>query len=253
MKTVAKALKILRMFTARRIEWSVSDLAVETGLDKSNVHRLLRALGEAEFIAQDSATKRYRLGVGVLDLASNHVARLRPHEIARPHLEALSRESGETAALAVRDGLEIVVVQMTESSLPVRVTTTLGARAALHCSAAGKIYLAYGPESLFAEVVTAGLRAYTANTITRTETLRYEVARARKLGWASVDEEHEEHIRVVAAPVWNAAGAVEACVALRSPSVRLKKRDFAMQAQRVTWVAQAISRDLGFDGSRVGK
>lgn len=89
--------------------------------------------------------------------------------------------------------------------------------------------------------------------LTRPETLRVEVEKARKLGWASVDEEHEEHIRVVAAPVWNAAGAVEACVALRSPTVRLKRSDFAMHAKRVMRVARAISLDLGFDASRAGK
>ena len=253
MKTVTKALTILRMFSAQHIEWSVSDLAAQLGLDKSNVHRLLRALAEAEFIAQDPHTKRYRLGAGVLELARNHVARLRPHEIARPHLEALRAESGETAALAIRDGLEIVVVQMAESRLPVRVSTTLGARAPLHCSAAGKIYMAFCPEPLLAEVLGKGLKAYTANTITRPETLRSEVEKAQKQGWAAVDEEHEEHIRVIAAPVWNATGSVEACVALRSPTVRLKKSDLAMHAKRVMRVARAISLDLGFDASRAGR
>ncbi len=108
MKTARKAVQLLRQFSRNEPELGVRDLARRLDMDSASVHRLLRALLAERFVEQDAATRRYRLGFGVVDLAAVRISQHGLLGIASPHLEQLRDETGETVALLVADHMEAV-------------------------------------------------------------------------------------------------------------------------------------------------
>jgi DNA-binding IclR family transcriptional regulator len=100
MKTVAKAIRLLKMFSAEHEEWGASELGRAVEMDKVIVHRLLRALAEGGLLVQDGETRRYRLGPGLIALVHGNLGSMDLPSLARPHLERLRDETGETILLS---------------------------------------------------------------------------------------------------------------------------------------------------------
>src|SRR5918999_1443420 len=134
-------------------ELGVTELANRTGLVPSTVHRLLATLAKRGYIAQSAESGRYRLGYKVAEIAAGFgegLARLRT--VAHPHLESISRETGETVNLVVLDGDRVVYVDQVEGTRRVRMFTAVGTAALAHTTGAGKAILAYGPPEALIEL-----------------------------------------------------------------------------------------------------
>ena len=244
MKTIAKALKVLQHFTPEHEEWGVTELARATDIHKVIMHRILRSFAAERFLVQDSKTRRYRLGDGLFRLVRNNLRNVDVVDVARPHLELLRAETNETVVMTVRFGLRVVVAEVLESSQIVRVTGALGNQAPIHCSAAGKLFLSLGPDTLLDEQLVQGLKAYTPRTITTVSGLKKELAQAMKRGWAVDDEESVVGIRSIAAPVLGGDGGVEACIAVRVPTARLPRSGFRRLGARVAACGNLVSEEM---------
>jgi len=245
-KTVSKALAILKQFTPSAGELGASDVARLLNMDKVIAYRLLRTLAAEDFVVQDPATKKYRLGPGLIDLASHDLREIPAIDVARPWMEKLRDLSNETVMFAVRRGTETVVSMALESLHPMRVTANVGDAEILHATASGKVMLAFGPPSLFDEVLLTGLPSLTPRTITSPEKLRSEVNRVRTRGWAIDNEECVTGIRALAAGVFRRSGATEGCLAIRGPSSRMTDAVIERLAPELMRAAEAISKELGF-------
>lgn len=245
-KTVAKALAILKQFTPVAGDLGASDVARLLGMDKVIAYRLLRTLATEDFVVQDPATKKYRLGPGLIELASHNLREVPASESARPWMESLRDLCDETVMFAVRRGTEVVVSLPLESRQPMRVTANVGDAESMHSTASGKVMLAFGPESLFDEVLVTGLPAMTPRTITSPDKLRAEVKRVRARGWAMDNEECVTGIRALAAGVLGRGGAIEGCLAIRGPATRLTDAMIERVAPELVRAAQAVSKKLGF-------
>ena len=245
-KTVAKALNILKQFTPAAGELGASDVARLLGMDKVIAYRLMRTLATEEFLVQDPATKKYRLGPGLIGLASQNLREVPAGEAARPWMENLRDICDETIMFVVRRGTETVVSVPMESRQPMRVTASVGDAESMHSTASGKVMLAYGPDSLFDEVLVTGLPAITPRTITSPEKLRAEVKRVRSRGWALDNEECVTGIRALAAGVFGRTGALEGCLAIRGPASRLTDGLIERVAPELVSAARAVSEALGF-------
>lgn len=250
MKTARKAIQLLRQFSRAEPELGVSDLARRLGVDRASVHRLLRALLAERFIEQDPATRLYRLGLGVLDVAAVRISQHGLLGIAQPHLERLRDEVGETVALLVLDGNEAVCLAVVESRHAVRVGYDIGERLPLHASAGGQVLLANLAEPERRAIYAAGLRRYTPRTVTDGEMLEAQLARVReeRAGWA-VDS-YFEGIVSAAAPVMDPKQRLAGAVSIAAPMPRRSAEDLPAMAAAARQAAEAIAAE--WSGRRSG-
>jgi DNA-binding IclR family transcriptional regulator len=205
-------------------ELGVTELANRTGLVPSTAHRLLHTLAKRGYVSQSTESGRYLLGYKVVEVASGLERRLeRLRVVARPHLEGIQRATGETVNLVVLDADRVVYVDQVEGSRNVRMFTTVGTSVPAHTTGAGKAIMAGGaPEAVHA--LYGGrdpLPRLTERTLTTLEALDEDLARIRRRGFAVDNEEHEEGVGCVAAPVFDHTGRPCAAISVSGPTARI--------------------------------
>ena len=218
---VQRALMVLKCFRDGEPELRLSTIARDTGLSVSTTHRLLAALCDEGFLAQDPDTERYLLGP-VLVLLGQRGARVGGLDEAHAVLSDLTQQTGESATLAVRSGTEAVVVALSPSPQRLRFDHGIGSRIALHASAMGKVLLACTGSDLGDEVRSLGsLERFTRHTITSKAALTVELRAARGRGWAHNVEERYDGVVGAAAPVMDENESAVAAIGVQGPSTRL--------------------------------
>jgi DNA-binding IclR family transcriptional regulator len=248
-QTVANALRVLEAFDGRE-EVGVTELSRELGLHKNNVFRLLATLQEKSYVEQ-SQTDRYRLGLRCLELGQSFVRSRRLLRQARPVLEALSRETGESVHLAVLDGFEVVFVDGEQSSRLLGGMVRIGMQIPAHCTAAGKVLLGCASEPVrvaYDRDVVSGrkLESRTPRTLSDREKLFDELRAVASRGFALDLEECEPGLCCVAAPVYDAASCVVAALSISGPAARLDEDALVSRlAPAVVAAAGSISHMLG--------
>jgi DNA-binding IclR family transcriptional regulator len=214
-------------------------------LHPSTAHRILTALVRdrmAERVDQGS----YRLGMRLLELGNLVKSRISVREHALPFMRELHAATGEAVNLSVRRDDEIVYIERTSSGRSLmRVVNIIGARAPLHITAVGKLFLledGVGGVKVYAE--RTGLPAFTKNTIHALPALEKELDRVRRQGYAIDNEEAELGVRCIGAGVRDDSGALVAGLSISSPAERMKPTWSSM----VKDTAEKISRAIGYRG-----
>ncbi len=243
---VAKALMILKCFSIQEPELSVSTLAQRLNLSKSTVSRLLSTLAREGLMQRDEGSGRYRLGVGVVELAGIVLDTIDPRQVAYPHLVELARMCRETCTLSVLDETYVVNIERAIGSYNVSHIGWIGKRMPAHCTAAGKVLLAYAPPEKVDSLLSQPLPALTPNTITDPELLRRQISEARRKGYATALSELEPGLVAIAAPVMDHEGKAFAAVSLAGPSFRLSNDHLLSLGRYVCSAAAAISEKLGY-------
>ena len=225
----------------------VTELAEKLNLHKSTAHRLIMVLESSRYVERDSGTGKYRLGSRILELGLSALSKLDVYEIARPYLRSLMSETGETAHIGVlRDG-EVVSIVNVESTQAIRTPSTIGTRHAAHSSSLGKVILAFSaPEEVDKFLAGRTLEAHTRNTITSPALFVHEIEKVRRNGYALDDEEREEGLRCIGAPVRSSSGEVIASVSIAGPVFRLTRDRIEGVAGSVVRTADDISAALGY-------
>lgn len=250
-QTVANALRVLEEFH-NDVEIGVAELSRRLGLHKNNVFRLLATLEEAGYIEQDRENERYRLGLGALVLGRAFVRGRPLIERARPHLEELSRQSGEATHLGVLDQFEVVHVAGYAPERLVSTPIRVGTRLPVHCTALGKVLIGCCPEgqrqAYDRTVVSKGaLVARTRRTIVDADKFLEHLRTVAGQGFAIDNGECEVGLGCAAAPVHDANGRVTAAVSVSAPSVRVTEEELLRDVlPQVTQVAERLSRELGY-------
>ena len=244
-QAVARAFALLEELAAQE-EAGLADLARRVGLHPSTTHRLLASLIDCGYADQSRVTGRYRLSRKVLHLATGSRAldaQLRT--VARPHLEAIRTAVDETTNLVALEAMFAVYLEQAESRRAVRLFAEPGRRVPAHASGAGKAMLAFQDPTVLERMYAAGpWERLTAGTITTPVALREELQRVRARGYAVDDEEYEEGVSCVGAPVFDAGGHVCAAISVSAPSARLQRRGFDTLGALLMRHAGEISRDL---------
>jgi DNA-binding IclR family transcriptional regulator len=248
-QSVDRALTLLETLAAENGETSLQTLSRKAGLNTSTAHRLLRALQSHDLVQQNATTRHYRLGLKLLELAWAVRSQLDLRQRARPSLEHLARQSGETANLAIREGSAAVYLDQAASSQPIRAFTQVGARVPLYCTGVGKVLLAYmAPDEVLA-FLAQKLVGYTPQTITDPAQLQDEITRTRGQGWALDGEEMEQDVRCIAAPVFDDQGRVVAALSIAGPAQRMGVGRIEDLVPIVKRAAQDVSIALGWPAS----
>lgn len=222
---------------------SLKSLSLATELHPSTAHRILTAL-IADRIVERVDQGSYRLGMRLLELGNLVKSRLSVREHALPFMRELHAETGEAVNLSVRRDDEIVYVERTSSGRSMmRVVNIVGARAPLHITAVGKLFLMTdSPEELRGYAERTQLRAQTKSSITELAVLERELAAARERGYAFDNEEAELGVRCIGAGIRDDTGALVAGLSVSAPAERMKPE----WAGAVKSTADRISRAIGY-------
>lgn len=226
-------------------ELGTNEIARRTGMTPSTVSRQLGTLAASGLVERISSNGRYRLGLRIVHLANALLARLDVRGVARPHLEELVRQTGETATLSVPGEEDAITIDFVSGAHHVQPVSQLGRPSIAHATSAGKVMIAFSGRSLPA----APLRAYTTRTITDPAVLAREIEQVREQGWAQAIEEREPGLSAIAAPVWSSRGDLEAIAALQGPTSRFDEAAVEAALPIVLGEAEAISRELGWRAS----
>jgi DNA-binding IclR family transcriptional regulator len=242
-KTVVKSLVMLERLVDLGRPIGVTELALATRLQKSNVHRILSTLRYLGYV-RSNADSSYEPTLRAWELGQRIHARMDLPAAARPHLQRLVRETDETSHLAVFDGQEVVYVETIESANPVRAHTPLGGRAPVYCTASGKALLCGQPPAVIRDVARQSVR-HTPSTLTKHDDLVQALKQARERGYATNVGEFRPNVAGIAAPVLDRRGEVVAAVGIAGPLDRLRPARIRQLAPAVIGVARDISAALG--------
>lgn len=220
-KVLEKTLNILDLFDEKGKELTPAEIRKSLDLNKSTIFRILNILVDASYLEKNSDTLKYRLGFKLYYLGSLVEGRSEIRNIAHPFLEELTEKCDETVHLVVLDHGEALYLDKLEGKKAIRVVSKVGWRLPTHCSGVGKVMLASLPDETVREIIKEkGLKRFTNNTITDIETLKIELARIRKQGYAIDNEEIEVGLKCIAAPLINLKGEAIAAISISGPKER---------------------------------
>lgn len=249
-QSIERAVAILNAFSAEEPELGVTDLAERLELHKSTVHRFLVNLEAAGLVERNRHTSRYRLGLRIFELGGLVLQQMNLWDEALPFLEGLVRDSGETGHLAVLDGGEAVYIEKVEARRALRIPSAIGRGYPAHATSLGKILLAHLTEDARDAILAErGLVRCTPGTITDPDRLRDELELIRTQGFAVDDEEYEEGLRCIGAPILGHTGLVVAAIGIGGPVTRVTPKRVDELAELVIGAAGSLSRRMGAEQS----
>jgi len=221
-QSLERGLAVIRAFGPEGPELTLSDVARRTGLTRAAARRFLLTLADLGYVRSDG--RRFALTPRVLELGYAYLSSLSLPEVAEPHLERLAAEVRESSSVSVLDGDEIVYVGRVPTSRIMRVSINVGTRFPAYATSMGRVLLAaLEPGELEAYLARAKIRPLTVRTIATAGKLKAELDRIRTQGWALVDQELEEGLRSVAAPIRDRDGRVVAAVNVSAHASRASK------------------------------
>ena len=245
-----RALAALAILANSSSDCSLAELCPALKLHKSTVHRLMMVLEQHRLVVKSPETGRYRLGLRLYELGSRAIDGLDLRGRARPYLDRLQDEFGETVFFCILDEGQVFYVDKVESQRSVRTACTVGSRAPAYCTAVGKAMLAELPDAEVSKIVRRwGLKPVTANTITTASELKTELKAVRARGYAIDDEEKEEGLRCVGAAVRSHSGKLAAAMSVSGPAFRMTKERVPEIGRGLMEAASRLSAELGYQAA----
>lgn len=245
-QTIQRASTILRCMMESDIELGVTHLSRQVGIHKSTVSRLLSALRKEGFVEQNPESGKWRLGLGLLDLAGAVLERMDLRKITLIPLRNLAEQTQETINITVLDGDECVNIENIPSPKSIQHAGRLGRRTPLHCTSTGKTFLAFLTPEERELLLSSNLQPCTENSIVDKHDLEQELERVREQGYAIANEEFEEGLSAIASPIRDHTGRVVAAVSISGPSYRMGPERIEEFTRSLLETAQYISTQLGY-------
>ncbi|MCF6469448.1 IclR family transcriptional regulator [Nonomuraea sp. MG754425] len=233
---LGKVRLILEAFGPDDESLGLSEIVRRSGVAKASVHRLAQELLRWGLLERRGS--EYWLGMRLFEIGQRVPRQRILREAARPYMEDLYQATGETIHLAVLDGLEVIYLEKVSGHSQVSRPSRVAGRMPLHCTATGKALLAFGPASLFTEVVAAPLARITPRTVILPKLLAQELDQARKAGYAIEREQIRIGYLSVAIPLIGATGTMVAALSVTAPTFRADVNKYVgllgMVSRRIT-------------------
>lgn len=247
--SVDRALVILEYLGTQTKEVGVRELGQAIGLSKSSVHRILQTLRARGFVRWNPDNARYSLGMRAFEVGCGILRSMEAHSVAKPYLEQLANSLGETVFLGVADDSEVVFIDKIDVRRAVHMQADIGSRHPLYSTAIGKALLAHFDKTEADRIIGAKpLARLTKNTITDAEALRAELERVRRQGYAEDNEETEDGLYSVGAPLFNYSGKVVAAISVSVPKIGQQAVQKDRLIKSVVQAAAEISGKMGYSG-----
>lgn len=242
---VVKTLAVLESLAESENGKALKEIAAEVKLVKSSVFRILFTLKEAGYVEQADPSGVYRLTLKTGGLARRHVDRMRMTDIARPYLNALRDELDESVALAERRQRSVVLVDVYETSHPLRLSFQVGDDCPVHATALGKAVAAFLPVKELSQLLSdSKLPQYTEHTKTKLLPLKSELATVHKQGYALNDEETVAGALLAGAPLFDSMHTVCGAISVNTPIARCNTKRRQSLIAAVIDAARKITEDL---------
>ena len=224
--SVIKAVEIINYIAESDQEMGATEISEGLGYGVSATYHLLNTLKESNFITQNERTKKYQLSLKLWQLGMKAFSQNNLGTALRQFLTKLKKETGETSNLTVLDRKSIVYIAQEESDKLIKMFTKTGATAPLHCTASGKIFLAYMDDVKREEILKDYIMTrFTKNTITTKKQLLLELREIKNKGYGFDIEERDEDVSCIAAPIFGTNGEVLACISISGPHTRFTKEN----------------------------
>jgi len=244
-QSFARGLEVIRSFSAGAPRQTLSEVAAYTGLTRAGARRILLTLQTLGYV--DSDGKLFRLTPRILDLGFAYLSSQPLWNLAEPFMETLVEQVRESCSAAVLDGSDIVYVLRVPTHKIMRITLGVGSRLPAYCTSMGRMLLSALPEAELRQRLAATERtAYTRHTVTDVQALADAIAQVRQQGWALVDQELEEGLISMAAPITDRSGQLIAALNISGQANRSSAAE--MQASMLAPLlatARSISQLLG--------
>lgn len=246
-QSVVRAAEILECFDDKLAELGISDIALKLHLSKSTIYGLVNTLVAHGYLEQNQDTKRYRLGIKLFELGNLVLKRMDLRNEAKPYCEQLVQKHNATVHLAARYEDEVVYVDKVDAPGTVIIYSQTGKRAPLYCTGVGKAVLAFLDDDTIRRYMDRiEFRKYTESTITRPNELFYELQGIRTLGYAVDNEEIENGLRCIAAPIINHKNLPVGAISVSTSVARMPLDRIEVVAKDVQNAAYNISQRLGY-------
>jgi len=245
-QSLTRALTLLERLAEAPKGLHLTDLAYQLGMPTATAHRLLSTFEEMDFVEQDTEQGLWYVGLKAFTVGNAFLNRRDYVAIARPHMDALVEQCGETVNLGVIDDGEVVFISQAESREVMRMIVKLGSRSPIHASGVGKAMLANLSERQISRILERrGLARFTDKTIDSPALLREELEQIRQQGFALDDEEHAVGLRCVASAIFDENGHALAAISLSGPKARMVDNRLNELGYAVQQTADEITRALG--------
>lgn len=242
---VIKTLAVLEALAASEHGKALKEVAKDVGLVKSSVFRILFTLKEAGYVEQPETNGLYRLTFKTAGLSRRNAERLGLAGVARPHLTRLRDKLDESVALAERRVQSIVLIDVLETSHPLRLSFHIGDDCPIHATALGKAVGAFlAPEELAAFLGKPKLPQFTSRTTTRIHDLKSELVRIRKSEYSTNDEETVAGAFIIGAPIFDSQSTVCGALSVNTPTARCSASRKKQLIASVIDTSKRISIDL---------
>jgi IclR family KDG regulon transcriptional repressor len=247
-QTVQRALDILQVFIDHKGEASLADISKSSGLGTGTIYRILSVLRKNGYIITGDSRGRYLIGTKFLEFGGIVKSTLKIEDVARPFMQKLQKLINESVHVSRVHGYQMSYLEIIHSSQVLRIVPVIGVEAPLHCTAAGKVFLAQLGSDEFGKLFKKGkrLQSFTNNTITDIEALKKQLERVREDGIAIDREECVPGVTDVAAPIMDSDGKLAACLGVFIPSPRATEEKIASLIPMVKSFALDISRAIGY-------
>jgi DNA-binding IclR family transcriptional regulator len=244
-RAVERALDILLCFSREEPTRSLTQIAESVQMSKTTVHRLLTTLELKRFINRDKATGLYRLGFRFIEMASLVLQDIELQRWAIPYLQSLSSRYGETVDMSILEGSHVMYLEVIESPQRVKIAAAVGQRLPAYYTASGKAILAFLPEERVRPILENNLAE--GNSLIK-RTVPEMLANLKEIserGYAIAEEEYEQDINAVAAPLFDADHHPVASIAIVGPSFRLSRDRLPELGESLLETTRTISREVG--------
>ena len=243
--TVGKALGVLDLVAAFGRPVRFAELQASSALPKATLYRLLQTLTSQRMLAYDTDRQTYAPGLRLVRLAHAAWAASSLAPIARPHIDALSADLGETVHLAQLDGAQVLYVDKRNALDPIEMYSQAGKVGPAYCTGVGKVMLAYlDPAEADRVIAQQSFHSFTPATLPDAAALRAELAEIRAHGYGFDREEHEPGIICAAMPIRSSTGRVLGALSVTSSTARTNLAALEAHVPRLMQAVQAISNEL---------
>lgn len=249
LQTAQRALVILELLGEEPM--TASAIGKKMGLNKTTVHRLMMTLLSRGFVERNEETGIYQIGLKLIELSSIRLNKIELKTEADPYLRKLANRTNQSVQLAILDRGEAVYIAKVDRFTSIHMYSQIGKRIPVYCSAVGKaLVMDMEEEEIRRMLEGQPFAAFTKTTPRNGREVAAEVAASRKRGYAIDNEEHEEGIFCIGAPIRDYRGQIVAAVSLAGFDRGVVDNPDHPLAAEVKKTAEEISRRMGYSGRR---
>ncbi|WP_232699286.1 IclR family transcriptional regulator [Brevibacillus daliensis] len=239
--SIHTAFKVIKCFSHKTQELGISEFAAILGKNRSTVHHIVLTMYN-EGVLVRTPNRKYRLGTKLLSWGEMVHEQYKSFFMATPIIDNLVKRTNEIVHLAIIENEEVSYLIKKEPNKPINIATGIGTRQPLYCTGLGKALLAFQSKSFIDKVITKGMTKRTDNTIHTREKLIQELTQIRKQGYAIDNEEFEEGLFCIAAPIRDYMGNVVCAISVTGPEFRMNTERLSIRTSIVMSNAMNISR-----------